>query len=85
MNDTGQWTCHMSSNKNVGMDFVQKLNVRVAYTALAAEKVLIEAPLGSKVTIRCKVTYKSKALEYCRFALPDGSGFSVDKIFTENK
>lgn len=85
-NETGQWTCHMSPYNINGMDTVKKLNVRITATPLAAEYIAITTFLGSKLNIKCTVTSKSKALEYCRFVLPDGrNGFSLDETITEKR
>lgn len=54
-------------------------------SALVATNLFQDAQSGSSLSIECKSIPAHLPIDYCRFVLPDGSGFSINEDSTARK
>lgn len=57
----------------------------LAESSLVSMFLLQDAQVGESVSLECRSIPKGVPLDYCRFILPDGTGFSLNEQSTENK
>ncbi|CAG9792063.1 unnamed protein product [Diatraea saccharalis] len=82
--DAGDWTCHMGAKNKLGLEIVDKVNVRVT-GPLAANKKEIGAAIGANTIIHCHTSNGNRPLEYCRFLSPNFVGINIDDTITKEK
>lgn len=58
---------------------------RLIESALVSTNLFQDAQAGSPISIECKSIPAHLPIDYCRFVLPDGSGFSINEESTAKK
>lgn len=54
-------------------------------TSLVSTNLIHDAQHGTSLLLECRSIPEHAPLEYCRFVLPDGTGFSINELTTANK
>lgn len=78
----GQWTCHMAPNNQVGLEQIDRVDVRIT-GPLAANQKEVGAVLGGAATLHCHSSGGNRPLGYCRFLSPNFVGINLDATITQ--
>lgn len=54
-------------------------------TSLVSTNLIHDAQHGTSLLLECRAIPEHVPLDYCRFVLPDGTGFSINEKTTANK
>lgn len=54
-------------------------------TSLVSTNLIHDAQHGTSLLFECRAIPEHVPLDYCRFVLPDGTGFSISERTTANK
>lgn len=75
--DGGIWTCHLGYKYQLGVEIMDKVDVRVT-GPLAANEKEVGAGVGNTATLYCHTSNGPRPLDYCRFLAPNTIGMSLD-------
>ncbi|XP_031627128.1 uncharacterized protein LOC116343281 isoform X2 [Contarinia nasturtii] len=79
---TGRWSCHMGSTQIAGTDQFSEISVRVAESPFVSTNLFQDAQQDSPLSVECRSIPEHVPVDYCRFVLPDGTGFSINEQVT---
>lgn len=84
VSDSGIWSCHVGTIAVSQMEAVTEISVRVTESNLVAQHQLREVHQDGSMMLECTTIPRNTPLEYCRFFLPSGKGFSINEKVTSN-
>lgn len=64
---------------------IKKISFHSIESSLVSTNLFQDAQAGSPISIECKSVPAHLPIEYCRFVLPDGTGFSISENSTAKK
>ncbi|KAJ6639661.1 hypothetical protein Bhyg_12408 [Pseudolycoriella hygida] len=85
ISDSGTWSCHAGNIDKSRVESRKEFIVRVSDSHLVASSVSRDVMVSAPIVIECTTIPINLPVEYCRFVLPDGTGFSLNEDVTSDK
>jgi len=82
ISDSGSWSCHMGNTERSRIESQKEFTVRVSESHLVASSISKNVLTGNAIIIECTSVPVNLPIDYCRFVLPNGIGFSVNEAVT---
>lgn len=82
--DSGKWTCNVGIVNQPQWQISKEFDVRVTKSNLVAQSQAITTTPKDNLLLECSTIPANTPLEYCRFVLPSGEGFSINEGITSN-